>query len=88
MKLYEYVEIAEWIKPSDYIGVSVFMDLSDRTNIDRRWLGQYLVRQNALEYYDIDIFRLTSPGKISIILSREQFIDLLAKNVIAPQHID
>lgn len=88
MKLYEYVKVAEWIKPNDYISASVFMNLSDGINLDRRWLGNYLIRQNAPEFTSIELFRLTAPGKIVIILTREQFIDLLAKNVIVAQHME
>lgn len=88
MKLYEYVKVADWIEPNDYIRASLYMIISNNPDLDRRWLGEYLITQNAKEYNDFEIFSLASSGEITINLTREQFIDLLAKNIIVPHHND
>lgn len=84
MKLYEYAEVADWIKPQDHIIVNIFMELPQGLTVGMRCLGIYNVRQNHEMYEKIEILRFTTPTQIDILVDRDLFIDLLAENVIAP----
>lgn len=84
MKLYEYAEVADWIKPQDHIRVNIFMELPQGLTVGMRCLGIYNVRQNHEMYEKIEILRFTTPTQIDILVDRDLFIDLLAENIIAP----
>lgn len=81
MKLHEYVEVSDWIKPSEYIRVSLLLTLTNGTS---KRLGIFSVKQLS-EYFDtIDLYRCVSPSDIEIIVDLNTLNILLLNNVIEP----
>lgn len=81
MKLHEYIEVADWIKPSEYIRVSLLLTLTNGTS---KRLGIFSVKQSS-EYFDtIDLYRFVSPSDIEIIVDLNTLNILLLNNVIEP----